>query len=140
MKVEQHFRQIKKKVEEAYGLARLARKVGVDPVADVEIPIATSLAEKATGLISTLYPQVGDEKIVKRILELEKKFGSLDPAVALSIGPGYRLPRAVEAMEVHPHVHGICPHQGLHCACRFLDPRHQPLAFGAGEVVFPDVA
>ena len=51
----------------------------------VEIPIATSLAEKATELISTIYPQVADRKIVERILSLEKEHGSLDPAVALSI-------------------------------------------------------
>src|SRR3989344_3907345 len=85
MNVNQHFNEIRKGVDDAYAAARAARKEGFDPVADVEIPLATSLAEKVTGLISTLYPQVADKKIVDRILELEKEHGSLDPAVALTI-------------------------------------------------------
>jgi DNA polymerase II large subunit len=85
MEVEEYFEYIKEKVHKDYNFAKEARAVGIDPVSDVEIPIALSLAEKATGLISTLYPQVADKKIVERILELEKQFGSLDPAVAVSI-------------------------------------------------------
>jgi len=85
MNIKQYFKEIRRKVDEGYEVAKAARAKGMDPVSDVEIPIATSLAEKCTGLISTLYPQVGDKKIVERILELERKFGSLDPGVALGI-------------------------------------------------------
>ncbi len=85
MSVKKHFKTIQEKVAEAYACAREARKEGLDPVADVEIPLATSLAEKATGLVSMLYPQITDRRIVDRILELEKQYGSLDPAVALTI-------------------------------------------------------
>ncbi len=85
MNVKQHFKEIAKEVERSYKTARLARSKGIDPVCDVEIPIATSLAEKATGLVSTLYPQIADKKIVERILALEKEHGSLNPAVALVI-------------------------------------------------------
>ena len=85
MKIEQYFKLIQEKVNENYAIAEKARAKGFDPVAKVEIPIALSLAEKSTGLISSLYPQIADKRIVDRILELEKKFGSLDPAVALSI-------------------------------------------------------
>lgn len=85
MSVKKHFKTIQENVAIAYSAAREARKEGFDPVVEVEIPLATSLAEKATGLVSMLYPQVADRKIVERILELEKKFGSLDPAVALTI-------------------------------------------------------
>ncbi|GAF99444.1 unnamed protein product, partial [marine sediment metagenome] len=46
---------------------------------------ATSLAERVAGLISTVYPQLNNPQLVKRILELEKEYGSLDPAVCLKI-------------------------------------------------------
>lgn len=85
MKIEQYFKHIQEKVNESYAIAEKARAKGLDPIGKVEIPIALSLAEKATGLISSLYPQIADKRIVNRILELEKQFGSLDPAVALSI-------------------------------------------------------
>ena len=85
MNIEQYFKHIQEKVKENYAVANKARKKGFDPIEEVEIPIALSLAEKCTGLISTLYPQLRDKKIVDRILELEKEFGSLDPAVALKI-------------------------------------------------------
>ena len=57
---------------------------------DVETPIATSLAEKVVGLISVMYPQLNDERIVKRIIELEKEYGPLEMAVALKIAEGNR--------------------------------------------------
>lgn len=85
MNIKQYFKNIQKEVEKSYDLGKRARAKGLDPVAEVEIPIATSLAEKAIGLISSLYPQIGDKKVVQRILELEKKYGSLDPGVGLSI-------------------------------------------------------
>ncbi len=85
MKIEEYFKHIQERVGESYSVAREARKKGVDPIADVEVPVAMSLAEKAIGLTSTIYPQLQDEKIVRRILELEKKYGQLDIAVAFVI-------------------------------------------------------
>jgi len=66
-------------------MARVARSKGFDPVSYVETPIAMSLAEKVIGLISTIYPQLSDPKIVNRILELEKEYGQLDMSVSLKI-------------------------------------------------------
>jgi DNA polymerase II large subunit len=84
--IEKYFKNIEKKVHESYEIARKARKEGKDPVLDVEVPLANSLAERVVGLVSVLYPQVAaDKQIVSRILTLEKQFGSLDPAVALTI-------------------------------------------------------
>lgn len=85
MNIEQYFKEIEKEVKGSYEFAGEARKKGFDPVAEVEVPLANSLAERVVGLVSVLYPQVLGTKIVERILELEKSFGSLDPAVALSI-------------------------------------------------------
>jgi len=85
MQIEKYFKRIEEKVLEVYAVAEEARKKGLDPRQNVEIPLAKSLAERAVGLVSVLYPQVKDEKIVNRISELEKQFGKLDPAVCLSI-------------------------------------------------------
>lgn len=83
--ISKYFKSIEEGVNNCYAIAREARKKGVDPVADVETPIATTLAEKAIGLISVVYPQIQDRKIIDRILDLEKEYGQLDPAVAFKI-------------------------------------------------------
>jgi DNA polymerase II large subunit len=85
MDVKQYFKSIDKKVKDAYRVAEEARKMGIDPVSKVEVPVAKTLAEKCVGLISTMYPQVLDKKIVDRILDLEREYGSLDPTVAFTI-------------------------------------------------------
>jgi len=85
MNIEEYFRQLDKDVALGYDIAGKARAKGLDPVRHVEVPLATSLAGRVTGLVSVLYPQIIDERITKRILELEKIHGPLDPAIALTI-------------------------------------------------------
>jgi DNA polymerase II large subunit len=86
MNIKQYFKHIGEEIEKCYEVARAARDKGLDPVSNVEVPQATSLAEKVVGVVGILYPQFeGDTKIVNRILELEKEFGKLDPGVALTI-------------------------------------------------------
>lgn len=85
MNSEEYFNSIEKETDRIFSVAREARKKGIDPVADIEVPIATSLAEKAIGLISTMYPQLNDKRLVNRILELEKEYGPLTVSVALGI-------------------------------------------------------
>lgn len=80
-----YFKEIENKVRVAYAIAEEARARGFDPVSKVEIPLATSLAERVTGLISTKYAQIKDGKIEKRIRELEEKYGLLDPMVAFKM-------------------------------------------------------
>ena len=83
--INKHFKAIEEGTNTCYDLAREARKMGLDPVCDVETPIATTLAEKAIGLISVVYPQVQDKKLINRILDLEKEYGQLDPGVSFKI-------------------------------------------------------
>jgi len=83
--MQKYFKEIENKVKVAYAIAEQARSKGYDPVSKVEIPLATSLAERVTGLVSLKYPQLKDEKLVKRIRDLEKEYGQLDPAVAFRI-------------------------------------------------------
>lgn len=80
-----HFQVIEKSVREAYAFAQEAKAKGIDPLASVEVPIAMTLAEKTVGLISTLYPQLQDQRIVDRILALEQEHGALNIAVAFLI-------------------------------------------------------
>ncbi|MFH1308042.1 MAG: DNA polymerase II large subunit [archaeon] len=85
MTINKYFKEIEDKVKVAYSVAEEARKKGLDPKSVVEIPLATSLAERAVNLIATVYPQLAESKISKRIIELEKEHGSLDPAICLII-------------------------------------------------------
>ena len=85
MNIDNYFEEINQKVQEQFLIAGKAREKGLDNVNRVEIPIATSLAEKAIGLISTIYPQINDKRIVERIIELEKEFGQLDSCVPFRI-------------------------------------------------------
>ncbi len=85
MLLDDYFLSIENDVQKSYELARAARAKGIDPVSLVEVPIAHTLAEKAVGLISTLYPQLQGSGVVERILELEKEHGPLDMAVSFQI-------------------------------------------------------
>src|SRR3989344_2009479 len=80
-----YFKDIENQVKAIYSVAEAAREKGLDPKSFVEIPLASSLAERVTGLLSVKYPQLEDKKIVLRIKELEKEYGLLDHAVALKI-------------------------------------------------------
>jgi len=84
-KTEIYFKNLKKNVDKIYSVAGQARKKNLDPENFVEIPLAMSMAEKVIGLISTIYPQMKDSGIDKRILELEKKVGKLNPTVVFKI-------------------------------------------------------
>src|SRR3989344_2549869 len=73
MKEYQQF--IEKKVNEEYEIAIKARAKGFDPVDFVEIPIARNMAERVEGLITSVAPHVKGVGIVRRIHELEEKYG-----------------------------------------------------------------
>lgn len=84
-KTVEYLNLIQSKSEEVYKMANEARSRGLDPVDNVEIPIALSMAEKVVGLISTVYPQLMGSGVVERILELEEQYGKLDPTVIFKI-------------------------------------------------------
>lgn len=85
MNTKKYFEDFKKDVDEVYAVAEEARAKGYDPVDKVEIPLAMSMAEKVVGLISTMYPQMNDSGIAKRITELEKEYGKLDSTIIFKI-------------------------------------------------------
>ena len=85
MKTNEYFKQLEKDVRKVYEVVEEAKGKGLDPVDKVEIPLAKTMAEKCVELIATIYPQMSGCGIDKRILELEKKWGKLNPAVCLQI-------------------------------------------------------
>ncbi len=85
MKINEYFELIEREVKKNYEIANDAKKIGIDPISGVEIPVATSLAQRIVGLVSVLYPQIQNEKIVDRVLELEKIHKPLNPIISLII-------------------------------------------------------
>ncbi|MDD5699579.1 MAG: DNA polymerase II large subunit [Candidatus Nanoarchaeia archaeon] len=85
MNTQSYFRDLDSEIKKVYTISEIARAKGLDPVNKIESPLAKSMAEKVVGLISTIYPQMEGSGIAQRILELEKDFGKLDPAVAFRI-------------------------------------------------------
>src|SRR3989344_320321 len=83
--VEDYFSKLADKVKKEYKISNVARSKGKDPVNKVEMPLAMTMAEKSVGLITTVYPELPVEKITKRMLELEKKYGQLDTTVSFDI-------------------------------------------------------
>jgi len=85
MNIPQYFKDIEKQTKVVYEIAEKARAKGIDPADKVEIPLAMTMAEKVVALVSTIYPQMENSGIDKRILELEKEYGKLDVAVVFKI-------------------------------------------------------
>ena len=85
MNTQTYFKNLERDVKKVYVVAEEAREKNLDPVDKVEIPLAMNMAEKVVGIISTIYPQMMDSGIAKRILELEKEYGKLDTTVSFKI-------------------------------------------------------
>lgn len=85
MNIENYFENLKKNIDVIYSKAGEAKGKGFDPVDSVEISLAMSMAEKVVNLVSTIYPQVKNELIINRILDLEKEYGKLDTTVVFKI-------------------------------------------------------
>jgi len=80
-----YFEILNSQLNLALETAREARRKGIDPVKEPEIPLVKDLSERVEGLISSVAPQVVGKGIPKRIKELEKKYGALDWRVSLMI-------------------------------------------------------
>ncbi|MBR9701468.1 DNA polymerase II large subunit [Candidatus Pacearchaeota archaeon] len=85
MNTEQYFTNLEKDVRKVYKAMEEARAKGLDPVDRVEIPLAKTMAEKVVALIGTIYPQLVGCGVDKRILELERKYGKMDPTIVFVI-------------------------------------------------------
>ncbi len=83
--MEEYFEEINKNVKNLYAIAEKARKKEFDPADHVEIPLAMNMAERVEGLVSVIAPQIKNSGVVKKIQELEEKYGVQNWRVALQI-------------------------------------------------------
>jgi DNA polymerase II large subunit len=83
--MKEYFDDLKRNVDVAYGVALKARVKGLDPVDVVECPLALTMAERVVNLVKVVYPKLSVERVSKRILELEEKYGKLDTTVSFVI-------------------------------------------------------
>jgi len=83
--MQKYFEEIDTKLKDCYEIANKARAKGYDPKEKVEILVAENMAERVESLISTVAPQIKNSGIVKRIEELESKYGLQDWKVAFAI-------------------------------------------------------
>jgi DNA polymerase II large subunit len=83
--IEKYFKNMESNVSTTYKVANKARKLGFDPENQASVPLAKNMAERVEGLIGALIPGIINSGLSKRIQGLEKKYGKLDPMVALSI-------------------------------------------------------
>ncbi len=82
---EKYFDSLDCEIQKNYDVAKKARAKGLDPADSVEVPLALTMAAKVVKLIATVYPQLDNEDIINRILELEGEYGSLDNTVSFKI-------------------------------------------------------
>ena len=85
MNIKEYFDKIRLQVDKVYSICGEAKKNRGDVSNFIEVDIAATMAEKVVSLISTLYEQVRDVGIEKRIIELEKSYGKLNPTVMFKI-------------------------------------------------------
>ena len=85
MNTQEYFEHLSVEIEKNYDIARKARAKGLDPVDEVEVPLALTMASKVVKLVATVYSQLDREDITNRILKLEEKYGALDASVSFTI-------------------------------------------------------
>ncbi|MBI2667003.1 DNA polymerase II large subunit [Candidatus Woesearchaeota archaeon] len=80
-----YFSQLQQQTKECYIAAEAARKLGLDPEPEVNIPLAKNMAERVVGLISVVAPQLVNTPLTQRIIEIEQQYGLLDWRVGFTI-------------------------------------------------------
>ena len=74
-------------------LSNEAKKTGVDPQLESDIPIAASVAERVEAIMGSISPNIIGKGIPDRITELEKEYGFGDWRVALKLAEEISLER-----------------------------------------------
>ena len=83
--MEQYFSYLDLNLNKCLEVAKEARKLGKDPEDRVDIPLASNMAERVEGLISSIAPDLVKTNMAKRIKELEKKYPPQSWEIALLI-------------------------------------------------------
>ncbi len=83
--IQKYFDSITDEVNKTHNIAQQAREMGFDPEPKVDIPLATSVAQRVESLISSVAPNLIKSGLAERIIELEQKYGAGDWRIALLI-------------------------------------------------------
>ncbi len=83
--VKKYFDIIDSEVSRAYDFANKAKSSGVDIDDRVDIILAKNLFERVVGLVKVVAPRLDEGRVVGRLIELEKEYGSQDWRVAFKI-------------------------------------------------------
>ncbi|RZD32093.1 MAG: DNA polymerase II large subunit [uncultured DHVE6 group euryarchaeote] len=81
--IKKYFSELKSETLELHDIANTARKTGIDPQLNCDIPIAASVAERVEAIMGSISPNLIGSGVVQRISELEKEYGFGDWRVAL---------------------------------------------------------
>ena len=81
--VKKYFSELNSETLELHDIANTARKTGIDPQLNCDIPIAASVAERVEAIMGSISPNLIGSGVVQRINELEKEYGFGDWRVAL---------------------------------------------------------
>lgn len=82
--IRDYFASLDKDINKAFIIANNARKLCYDPEDKVEILTAENMSERVERLISTVAPQIKNSGLIKRMQELETKYGQ-DWRVAFTV-------------------------------------------------------
>ncbi len=83
--IQQYFDSITRETNRLYEAAKKAREKGFDPEPKVDILLATSVAQRVEGLISSVAPSIQNSGLAQRITELEEQYSAGDWRIALLI-------------------------------------------------------
>src|SRR3989344_1817547 len=83
--IQKYFDELQTKTKKLYEVAQAARAKNLDPELVVDIPLASTVAQRVEALISSVAPQLMNSGTARRIEELEKQFGPGDWRVALTV-------------------------------------------------------
>ncbi|MEK6807882.1 MAG: DNA polymerase II large subunit [Nanoarchaeota archaeon] len=83
--IQKYFDELQAKTNTIYEIATKARAKGHDPERVVDIPLASTVAQRVEALISSVASQLRGSGVAQRIVDLEKKHGPGDWRVALVV-------------------------------------------------------
>ena len=83
--MQQYFDSLTENVQKIHSVASKARSCGIDPSRKVETVLANTMAERVTGLVGHVAPQIINSGVSEAMEVMEKKYGILSIKVALKI-------------------------------------------------------
>ncbi|MBS3063928.1 MAG: DNA polymerase II large subunit [DPANN group archaeon] len=84
-RIQEYFDSLTTETTKLYDVAKIARAKNLDPEPRVDIPLASTVAQRSEALVASLAPQLFQSGTAERIVELEKQYQAGDWRIALTI-------------------------------------------------------